>query len=165
MHPEVKSKSAGSCPKCGMNLKLQSASQASASQTRYGAKYFPNFELTTQDGKTVRFYDDLLKDKLVAIDLIYTTCKYNCPVETALAHARLAGIPAERIAPEEYRAAVIMVLERGGGFARPALVTEVRSVLGFARTGATLDEAIGSVLDAMLADGVLGEGSTGVRLR
>ena len=38
-------------------------------------------------------------------------------------------------------------------------------MLGFARTGAALDEAIGSVLDAMLADGVLGEGSTGVRLR
>ena len=74
-------------------------------------------------------------------------------------------IPAERIAPAEYRAAVMRVLERGHGFARPALVTEVRSVLGFARTGAALDEAIGSVLDAMLADGVLGEGSTGVRLR
>jgi very-short-patch-repair endonuclease len=74
-------------------------------------------------------------------------------------------MPAERIAPEEYRAAVLMVLESGGGFARPALMTEVRSVLGFARTGAALDEAIGSVLDAMLAEGVLGEGSTGIRRR
>jgi very-short-patch-repair endonuclease len=72
---------------------------------------------------------------------------------------------AEHIAPEEYRAAVMMVLEAGGGFARPALVTEVRSVLGFARTGAALDEAISLVLDGMLADGILGEGSTGVRLR
>jgi len=84
MHPEVKSKAAGSCPKCGMNLKQQSTSQAAAVQTRYGANYFPNFELTTQEGKTVRFYDDVLKDKIVAIDLIYTTCKYNCPVETAM---------------------------------------------------------------------------------
>jgi protein SCO1/2 len=39
--------------------------------------------LITQDGKTVHFYDDLLKDKIVAIDLIYTTCKYECPLETA----------------------------------------------------------------------------------
>jgi protein SCO1/2 len=31
----------------------------------------------------VRFYDDLLKDKVVAIDLIYTTCRYQCPLETA----------------------------------------------------------------------------------
>jgi very-short-patch-repair endonuclease len=76
-----------------------------------------------------------------------------------------ARVSAERIAPEEYRAAVMMVLRDGHSFARPALVTEVRSVLGFARTGAALDEAIGSALDAMLADGVLGEGSTGVRLR
>ncbi|HEX8184775.1 MAG TPA: SCO family protein [Blastocatellia bacterium] len=84
MHPEVKSKAAGNCPKCDMTLKQVSNSQASAVKTRYGANYFPNFALTTQDGKTVHFYDDLLTDKIVAIDLIYTTCKYNCPVETAL---------------------------------------------------------------------------------
>src|SRR5262249_46578494 len=37
MHPEVKSKDAGTCPKCGMTLKQMSGSQASAAQTRYGA--------------------------------------------------------------------------------------------------------------------------------
>ena len=72
---------------------------------------------------------------------------------------------AERIAPEEYRAAVMMVLDHGRSFARPALVNEVRSVLGFSRTGASLDEAIGAVLDGMLTNGVLGEGSTGIRRR
>jgi hypothetical protein len=72
---------------------------------------------------------------------------------------------AERIAPEEYRAAVMLVLDQGRSFARPALVNEVRSILGFARTGAALDEAIGDVLDTMLSDGVLGEGSTGIRRR
>ena len=45
--------------------------------------YFPNVPLTTQDGKVVRFYDDLLKGKSVVINLIYTTCSYSCPVETA----------------------------------------------------------------------------------
>jgi protein SCO1 len=45
--------------------------------------YFPNVELTNQDGKTVRFYDDLLKGKIVVIDLIYTNCQYACPLETA----------------------------------------------------------------------------------
>jgi protein SCO1/2 len=39
--------------------------------------------LVTQDGKTVHFYDDLLKDKIVAIDLIYTHCVDSCPLETA----------------------------------------------------------------------------------
>jgi protein SCO1/2 len=31
----------------------------------------------------VRFYDDLIKGKIVAVNLIYTTCKYACPLETA----------------------------------------------------------------------------------
>ncbi|HEV8493776.1 MAG TPA: SCO family protein, partial [Candidatus Angelobacter sp.] len=51
--------------------------------SRWGANYFPNIDLTTQDGKTVHFYDDLVKGKIVAIDLIYTTCQYSCPLETA----------------------------------------------------------------------------------
>jgi protein SCO1 len=45
--------------------------------------HFPNIELITQDGKEVHFYDDLIKGKIVAIDLIYTTCHYACPLETA----------------------------------------------------------------------------------
>jgi protein SCO1/2 len=45
--------------------------------------HFPNVELITQDGKKVHFYDDLIKGKIVAIDLIYTSCGYACPLETA----------------------------------------------------------------------------------
>ncbi|HEY6305757.1 MAG TPA: SCO family protein [Candidatus Angelobacter sp.] len=45
--------------------------------------HFPNIELITQDGKKVHFYDDLIKGKIVAIDFIYTTCQYACPLETA----------------------------------------------------------------------------------
>lgn len=45
--------------------------------------YFPNVPLTTQDGKVVHFYDDLLKGKQVAINLIYTHCSASCPLETA----------------------------------------------------------------------------------
>lgn len=58
-------------------------SAPAADNSRWGANYFPNVTLTTHEGKTVRFYDDLLKGKIVAIDLIYTTCKYACPLETA----------------------------------------------------------------------------------
>jgi protein SCO1/2 len=50
---------------------------------RWGADYFPNVALTTHDGKTVRFYDDLLKGKSVAINVIFTDCKDVCPLETA----------------------------------------------------------------------------------
>ncbi|HEV8492766.1 MAG TPA: SCO family protein, partial [Candidatus Angelobacter sp.] len=58
-------------------------SRPASADSRWGANYFPNIELTTQDGKTVHFYDDLIKGKIVAIDLIYTTCQYSCPLETA----------------------------------------------------------------------------------
>ena len=47
------------------------------------SSHFPNVELITQDGKKVHFYDDLIKGKIVAIDLIYTACHYSCPLETA----------------------------------------------------------------------------------
>ncbi len=49
----------------------------------WGADYFPNVPLTTQDGATVRLYDDLLKGKSVAINVMYTSCKDECPLETA----------------------------------------------------------------------------------
>jgi protein SCO1/2 len=49
----------------------------------WGADYFPNVPLTTQDGTVVRFYEDLLKGKAVAINLIYTRCSASCPLETA----------------------------------------------------------------------------------
>lgn len=51
--------------------------------SRWGANYFPNLPLVTQDGKVVHFYDDVLKGKIVAINLIYTHCDYSCPLETA----------------------------------------------------------------------------------
>ena len=62
---------------------IYAASPAAADNARWGAGYFPNVMLTTQDGEQVRFYDDLVKGKIVAINLIYTTCKYACPLETA----------------------------------------------------------------------------------
>ena len=50
---------------------------------RWGANYFPNVPLITHDGKHVRFFDDLIKDKVVAINFIYTSCPDSCPLETA----------------------------------------------------------------------------------
>jgi protein SCO1/2 len=61
----------------------ESAAPAAPVTNRWGANYFPNTTLVTQDGKPVRFYEDLLKDKQVAINVIYTSCKDECPLETA----------------------------------------------------------------------------------
>ena len=74
-------------------------------------------------------------------------------------------IPGDRIAPEEYGEAIRAVLGSGHSFTRAQLTTEVRGVFGFSRTGAVLDEAIGTTIDAMLRNGTLGEASTGIRLR
>ena len=64
-------------------LCLLASAGVSTDNSRWGANYFPNVTLTTQDGRSVRFYDDLIKGKTVAINLIYTSCEYNCPLETA----------------------------------------------------------------------------------
>jgi protein SCO1/2 len=61
---------------------LASGDAMSASK-RWGADYFPNVPLVTHEGKTVHFYDDLIKDKVVAINFIYTSCNDVCPGETA----------------------------------------------------------------------------------
>jgi protein SCO1/2 len=47
------------------------------------AGYFPNFTLRTHDGKSVRFYDDLIAGKFVVINFIYTGCGEICPGMTA----------------------------------------------------------------------------------
>ena len=44
--------------------------------------YFSNLELINQDGETVRFFDDVLKDKVVVISFIFTNCEGACPLIT-----------------------------------------------------------------------------------
>jgi cytochrome oxidase Cu insertion factor (SCO1/SenC/PrrC family) len=56
---------------------------AGSGAARWGANFFPNVPLITHDGKTVRFFDDLIKDKVVMINLIYATCTDACPLATA----------------------------------------------------------------------------------
>jgi protein SCO1/2 len=47
------------------------------------SRYFPNFELTTSKGEKVRFYDDLLKDKIVVLNMMYARCDGVCPITTS----------------------------------------------------------------------------------
>jgi protein SCO1/2 len=56
---------------------------AASATNRWGANYFPNVPLTTQDGQTVHLYDDLLKGKTVVVSLFYSECQDSCPPETA----------------------------------------------------------------------------------
>ena len=49
-----------------------------SSRERTRQKYFPNLSLTTHEGKTVRFYDDLVKDKIVIFNFMYAKCEGIC---------------------------------------------------------------------------------------
>ena len=51
---------------------------AESSREKLRKLYFPNFELTTHEGKKVHFYDDLIKDKLVVINFMYVKCEGVC---------------------------------------------------------------------------------------
>lgn len=57
--------------------------QTAQPRKRYGADYFPNVTLTTHEGKTVKFYDDLVRGKIVAFNMMYVRCKDTCPLTTA----------------------------------------------------------------------------------
>ena len=45
-------------------------------------EHLPNVELTTHEGRTVRFYEDLVKGQVVAINFMFTTCGNTCPLIT-----------------------------------------------------------------------------------
>lgn len=45
--------------------------------------HLPNVPLLTHEGKQVRFYDDLIKDKIVTLNFFYTKCDEICPGVTA----------------------------------------------------------------------------------
>ena len=62
---------------------LGGAAAAAPNSSPWGADYFPNVPLVNQDGKTVMFYDDLLKNKKVMIDFVFSLCDQGCPLDTA----------------------------------------------------------------------------------
>lgn len=56
---------------------------APVSAATWGESYIPNVPLVTQDGQTVRLYEDLIKNKIVLINFMYASCKEVCPLATA----------------------------------------------------------------------------------
>lgn len=50
-----------------------------ASRDRIRERHFPNVSLITHEGRKVRFYDDLVKDKIVVINFMYAKCEGICP--------------------------------------------------------------------------------------
>lgn len=83
MHPEVKSSKAGKCPKCKMDLRLAKEEtkpdESTTNSIRSGSMTIPDVEVLDQDGNALHFYRDLIKDKTVAINFIFTNCTTICP--------------------------------------------------------------------------------------
>jgi len=62
------------------------AAAAEPDGTRRGgtrATAFPNVTLYTHEGKEVKFYDDLIHRKVVAINMMYAECEGICPIATS----------------------------------------------------------------------------------
>lgn len=77
-----------------MALAQQNETSEGQSEDDRARDYFSNLELINQDGETVRFYDDVLKDKVVVINFIFTNCEGACPLIThklTLVRDRLEG--------------------------------------------------------------------------
>jgi protein SCO1/2 len=54
-----------------------------SSREKLRRRYFPNVPLITHEGKKVSFYDDLIKGKIVTINMFFAQCDEICPRVTA----------------------------------------------------------------------------------
>jgi len=48
-----------------------------------GPQYYTNALLRTHENKAVRFYDDLIRGRIVVINFMYTRCQGACPLATS----------------------------------------------------------------------------------
>ena len=129
-----------------------------ASRQATQARYFPNVELTTHEGKKVRFYDDLIKDKIVVINFMYAQCEGICPGITANLSKvqKMLGdrigrdifmysitLKPEEDSPKELRHYVEMHRVKPGWLfltGKPDEIDMLRRKLGFSDTNPKLDQ-------------------------
>jgi protein SCO1 len=68
----------GAASLCAIGLP---AAADTAARSRKGRR-IPNVPLTTHTGASVNFYDDLVRGKIVTINMMYADCKGACPAMT-----------------------------------------------------------------------------------
>ena len=66
---------------CAAGLSAAAVPPATGARTRSGRR-MPNVRLMTHTGMTVNFYDDLIRAKIVAINMMYADCEGICPEMT-----------------------------------------------------------------------------------
>lgn len=134
------------------------ADDVSSPRERIRRRYFPNVPLQTQEGKTVHFYDDLIKGKIVTINFFYAKCEGICPTVTANL-ARVQRIFGERVGREIFMNSISLkpehdtpaVLKEYAGMfktkpgwtfltGKPADIELLRRSLGFTNLNPELDK-------------------------
>ena len=93
MHPDVSSPKPGKCPKCQMALrytraKVEKPAPAEPASTEndpsaISSIRIPDVAVLDQHGKSLNFYRDLVKGRVVAVNFVFTTCTAICPSLTA----------------------------------------------------------------------------------
>lgn len=63
-------------------LPAPGSSESPAARDEQARRYFTDTVLQDQDGKAVRFYADVLRDRLVLLNFVYTDCGEACPLIT-----------------------------------------------------------------------------------
>jgi hypothetical protein len=123
--------------------------------------------LGTKAGSRVQARIQMVASQMLAAGVVRLRGEFFWGVNDRLEVRSRAGtkISADRIAPEEFEQAILAVLGGGHRMPRGVVTTEVRSVLGYSRTGAIIEDAVSAAVARLLASGVLGESSAGLALR
>jgi protein SCO1 len=147
----------GMAPLAGGVLKAAGVTRAGTSELtlseqarrRIQVQHLPNVPLITHEGKNVRFYDDLVKNKIVSLNFFFANCDEVCPLVMAnLAQVqKLLGKQVGRdifmysftLKPEEDTLDVIRrhreMYHAGPGWtfltAKPADMEKLRKAIGF----------------------------------
>ena len=92
MHPDVTSSKPGKCYKCKMALRPVRAKKVTPTPPEtdptsdpgpVSSPRLPDVIIHDQNGKSLNFYTDLVKGKVVAVNFVFTTCTAICPSLTA----------------------------------------------------------------------------------
>jgi protein SCO1/2 len=91
MHPDVTSSKPGKCYKCKMALRPTRPKPTnpappepkSTDSSADSSPRIPDVTVQDQNGKSLNFYSDLVKGKVVAVNFVFTTCTAICPSLTA----------------------------------------------------------------------------------
>ena len=111
----------------GRNVRVAAAKPADSAADAAARKYFTDLPVQTQTGETVRFYTDVLKDRVVLVNFVFSNCKDACPllihkmvqVKNALGDRQL-DVEVRRLQP------LSLVLRRAG--TEPLLPTLVEAL-------------------------------------